>query len=78
MFIVSGGTQTGSDYLDSTEIFDPDLGTWRSGAALPSPRDSLRAASIANRVLIFGLDVYTYLSLLTIIDMIYLQAVMTV
>ena len=56
MFLVSGGSD-GSDYLDSTEIFDPSLGSWRAGAALPSPRSDLRATNIDNRVLLFSYDI---------------------
>ena len=52
MFLVSGGYD--SDNLDSTEIYDPDLGRWRPGAALPSVMSCLRATNIDNRVLIFG------------------------
>ena len=57
MFLVTGGTQTGTDYLDSTEIYDPDSGSWSAGAALPSPMRDHRAASIDSRVLIFGIDI---------------------
>ena len=53
MFFVTGG-QTESDLLDSTEIYDPDVGSWIAGAALPSPMYYLQAASIGNRVLVFG------------------------
>ena len=43
------------DVLNSTEIYDPDLGSWRVGAALlPSPMADLIATSIDNRVLVFG------------------------
>ena len=56
MFMVTGGW-SGSVTVDSTEIFDPNHGSWRTGAALPSPRDVLRGANIANRVLIFGIDI---------------------
>ena len=43
MFLVSGGNDGDGSELDSSEIFDPSLGSWRAGAVLPSPRDSLRA-----------------------------------
>ena len=56
MFIVFGGW-TG-EYLDSTEIYDPDIGSWSTGAVLPGPRRHLRAASIDNRILILGIDLY--------------------
>ena len=52
MFLVTGGW--GSVQLDSTEVYDPDHGSWRAGAALPSPTASLRAVTFANRILIFG------------------------
>ena len=54
MFLVTGG-KTGSVRLDSTEIYDPDLGSWRTGAALPSTMAGHKAANIDNRVLIFGM-----------------------
>ena len=57
MFLVSGGgvsLRLGSN-IDSTEIFDPSLGSWRAGATLPSPMDSLRATNIDDRVLLFGM-----------------------
>ncbi len=57
-FLVSGG-RIGDDNLESTEIFDPaDLGSWSAGAFLPSPRNDLRAITIDNRVLIFGIKIY--------------------
>ena len=58
MLLVSGGLHDGSDYLDSTEIFDPSLGSWRAGAALPSDVLALRATNIDNRVLLFGNDIF--------------------
>ncbi len=57
MFLVSGGDVYEDSYLDSTEIFDPELGNWRAGAALPSKRNSPRAANIDGRVLIFGINI---------------------
>ena len=53
MFLVTGGAN-GSNWLDSTEIYDPDIGSWTDGAVLPSARSSLTAATIVNRILIFG------------------------
>ena len=53
MFLVTGGY--GSEYLDSTETFDPMLGSWTaSGAKLPRSMGGLRAVYINDRVLIFG------------------------
>ena len=57
MFLVTGGTREAA-ILDSTEIYDPDHGSWRAGTALPSPMTVMGAASIGNRVLIFGIDIY--------------------
>ena len=52
--MVTGGW-TGSDNLDSTETLASDEGSWAtSGAKLPRPMRGLRAASIDDRVLIFG------------------------
>ena len=49
------GGYTGSDFLDSTETFDRNLGSWvASGAKLPRPMYGLRAANINGRVLVFG------------------------
>ena len=56
MLLVSGGW-TGDVRLDSTEIFDPSVGSWRAGAALPIPMDGMRATNIDNRVLLFGNDI---------------------
>ena len=58
MFLVSGGYRDkGSEYLDSTEIYNPDQGSWTAGAALPSKRAALRAANIDGRVLFFGINI---------------------
>ena len=52
MFLVTGG---GGSRLDSTETYDPMMGSWAaSGAKLPRPMSGLRAANINDRVLIFG------------------------
>ena len=55
MLLVSGGW-TGDVRLDSTEIFDPDLGSWSAEAALPMKYgiNGLKSATIDNRVFIFG------------------------
>ena len=55
MYLVTGGY--GDDLLDSTEILDPNLGSWTYGASLPNPRIYLRAANIDDRVLIFGISI---------------------
>ena len=59
MFLVTGGYGGGGedDKIDSTEIYDPDFGSWRGGAALPSKRSALMAANIDGRVLFFGINI---------------------
>ena len=39
--------------LDSTELYDPSIGHWRMSGALPHA-SALRAATVDNRVLVFG------------------------
>ena len=52
--MVTGG-QDLSDYIDTTEVYDSDLGNWAiSGAKLLQPMGALRATNIDGRVLIFG------------------------
>ena len=57
MFLVSGGWKGGLGHLDSTEIYDPDHGSWIAGAALPSKRTTLSAANIDGRLLFFGINI---------------------
>ena len=58
MFLVTGGYGI-SNYLDSTETFDPLVGSWtESRAKLPRPMDGLRAANIIDSVLMFGNYLY--------------------
>ena len=45
--------------LDSTELYDPNLGSWVvAEARLPTPGYGLRAANINDRILIFGDYIY--------------------
>ena len=55
MLLVTGGHDL-SDYLDSTEILQDN--NWRITAPLPSARDGLRAASIDNKILVFGRNIF--------------------
>ena len=56
MFLVTGGY--GSDYIDSTELYDSVFGTWTTAAAkLPSPSFALRATDINDKVLIIGINI---------------------
>ena len=51
--LVTGGV-TSAAYLDSTELM-VDFKPWRPAANLPSPpRSVLRAASLDNKVFLFG------------------------
>ena len=57
MLLVTGGSD-GSDELDSTEILEDT--TWRITAPLPSARWNLRAASIDNKILVFGKNIFIF------------------
>ena len=57
IFIVFGGFVNDNDDLVETEIFDPSVGSWRAGAALPALM-RVKAVNIENRVLIFGKRLY--------------------
>ena len=51
MFLVTGGLDDGFDDLDSTETFDPLVGSWTaSQAKLPGPMRGFKAENI----LMFG------------------------
>ena len=50
--MVTGGYGNGE--LDSTELYDSSNGHWRMSGPLPSARSGLRAATVDNRVLVFG------------------------
>ena len=49
---MTGGNN--GDILDSTEVFDPSVGSWTAGARLPRPMSSLGATYIEDQVLFFG------------------------
>ena len=57
MFLVTGGKDDGwmEMALDSTETFDPLVGSWTASIArLPRPMYELKAENINDRLLIFG------------------------
>ena len=56
MFLVTGGYD-GFGTLDSTEIYDPDLGSWNVAAALPGPLSSHKSVTTNNRILLVGIDI---------------------
>ena len=65
MFLVTGGYGN-SNYLDSTELYDPSVGSWvMADAKLPRPMCCLRAINIDDRILMFGNFLkswYTYIN----------------
>ena len=55
MFLVIGGADENWNTLESTEVYDPSVGSWVvAGAKLPRPMCCLRAIKIDDRVLMFG------------------------
>ena len=57
LLVIGGYPSRYAAPLDSTELFDTNLGGggWTTGAALPNQMKGLRAANIDNRVYIFGI-----------------------
>ena len=57
VYIVTGGFgPIGSgNFLDSTELYNSNLGSWNYGARLPKAMQSLRGSNIDGRILIFGM-----------------------
>ena len=52
---MTGGYDENYSFLDSTELYDPSVGSWVvAGAKLPRPMFGLRAINIDDRVLMFG------------------------
>ena len=56
VLLVTGGNHYSGKYTpyDSTEVLENMVGTWRLTAPLPSARYGLSAASVENRILLFG------------------------
>ena len=48
------GGYDGYEDLDTTEVYDPNVGSWTAGAKLPFKMKGMRATYIADQVLIFG------------------------
>ena len=57
VFLVTGGWN-GTHSLDSTEVYDPRVGSWVTGAKLLRPMYGFRATNIDGRVLFFGKKMY--------------------
>ena len=52
---MTGGYDENYSFLDSTELYDPSVGSWVvAGAKLPRPMSDLKAINIDDRVLMFG------------------------
>ena len=57
VLLVTGGFDDSNNRLDSTEILEDT--TWKTiTAPLPSARCGLRAASIDNKILVFGRNIF--------------------
>ena len=55
MFLVTGGEDSDSQYLASTEVYYPSAGEWREvPGALPRPIGGVRVVTLNNKVLLFG------------------------
>ena len=62
VLLVTGGYD--DDWLDSTEILEDN--NWRITAPLPSARYGLRAASIDNKILVFGKNIFILYNIIII------------
>ena len=61
VFLVTGGSTDWLGTLDSTEVYDPSVGSWMmTRAKLPAPMQGLRATNIDGRILLFGKDIDSY------------------
>ena len=55
MLLVTGGEDSASEPLSSTEVYYPSTGEWREvPGALPRPMEGVRVVTLNNRVLLFG------------------------
>ena len=62
VLLVTGGVNGDSGRLDSTEVLEDN--TWKMSAPLPSARNGLQAASVANTIFVFGKNIlYYYLNI---------------
>ena len=61
--MVTGGESSYGVFIDTTEVYDSDLGIWAIfGAKLPRPMAGLRATNIDGRVMILLYFSYHLLS----------------
>ena len=61
---MTGGVDSNSNDLDSTELLLPSATSWTTSAALPSPRGGLRGATLDNKVLVTGTNSNTLIIML--------------
>ena len=55
MLLVTGGWDSNTDYLDSTELLVPGSGSWRLATGLlPRPMTGVRVATVANTLYLTG------------------------
>ena len=64
VLLVTGGYDGSYNRLDSTEILEDT--TWTITAPLPSARSRLRAASIDNKILVFGKNIFIFYDIIII------------
>ena len=77
VLIVTGG-RTGPEIgSDSTEVYDPRVGSWTAGRSLPRRMDGVAATTINDQVLIFG-EWHSILDTNIITGLKYFQVKMTV
>ena len=62
VLLVTGGKHYSGGFitLDSTEVLEDMVGSWRVTAPLPSARYRLRAASVENTIFVFGETILSY------------------
>ena len=61
VYLVTGGVNSNDNILDSTELLLPSTTSWTkiNSAALPSPRNFLRGATLDNKVVVTGTNIDT-------------------
>ena len=53
-FLIVTGGYKGANKIDTTEIYSYKENTWTEAGPLPARMNSMKAATINNRVLLFG------------------------
>ena len=60
VFLVTGGYHNGQ-VLNSTEILTEGASQWIYSAPLPSARKELRAATMNNKIIVTGIEMFLYI-----------------